>query len=105
MYSGLLIVIVPLLIGYLLPVRHPRFAPWISKVCGWMVYIILFLMGASLSYLDNLTSNLQHIFSTAVVFLSASALSICWRCASWISVGNGASNCTNKTAFAPADGG
>lgn len=68
MYSGLLIVIVPLLIGYLLPVRHPRFAPWISKVCGWMVYIILFLMGASLSYLDNLTSNLQHIFSTAVVF-------------------------------------
>lgn len=68
MYSGLLIVIVPLLIGYLFPVRHPRFASWISKVCGWMVYIILFLMGASLSYLDNLSSNLQHIFGTAVVF-------------------------------------
>ncbi|MGL5727158.1 MAG: lysine exporter LysO family protein [Plesiomonas sp.] len=89
MYSGLLIVIIPLLIGYLLPIRHPTLTPWIGKLCGWMVYVILGLMGITLSYLDNLSANLQHIVLNALVFfgcitlLNLIALSILDKCWPW----------------------
>ncbi|MGL5103383.1 MAG: lysine exporter LysO family protein [Plesiomonas sp.] len=89
MYSGLLIVIVPLLIGYLFPLRQPTLTPWIGKLCGWMVYVILGLMGITLSYLDNLSANLQHIVLNALVFfgcinlLNLIALYVVDKCWPW----------------------
>ena len=89
MYSGLLIVIVPLLIGYLFPLRQPALTPWIGKLCGWMVYVILGLMGITLSYLDNLSANLQHIVLNALVFfgcinlLNLIALYVVDKCWPW----------------------
>ncbi|MGL4602338.1 MAG: lysine exporter LysO family protein [Plesiomonas sp.] len=89
MYSGLLIVIIPLLIGYLLPIRQPALTPWIGKLCGWMVYVILGLMGITLSYLDNLSANLQHIVLNALLFfgcinlLNLIALYVVDKCWPW----------------------
>lgn len=67
MYSGLLIILLPLLAGWLLPLRHVAFLKAVNRLLGWMVYVILFFMGISLAFLDNLSSNLVTVFYTAAV--------------------------------------
>lgn len=62
MYSGLLIILLPLIFGYLVPLRSTKILQPINHMLSWMVYIILFLMGISLAFLDNLGSNLLLIF-------------------------------------------
>lgn len=80
MYSGLLIILLPLLFGYLLPLRAKKVLQTINQLLSWMVYVILFLMGISLAFLDNLGSNLLLIFRYAAVFfvciIAANALSL-----------------------------
>lgn len=68
MYSGLLIILLPLFLGYLIPIRRTNIVRGISRLLGWMVYIILFFMGISLAFLDNLSSNLQLVFFYSTVF-------------------------------------
>lgn len=68
MYSGLLIILIPLIVGYLIPIRKPNLLHAINKLLSWMVYVILFIMGISLAFLDNLSSNLVMIFKYASVF-------------------------------------
>ncbi|MDR3432376.1 MAG: lysine exporter LysO family protein [Rouxiella aceris] len=68
MYSGLLIILIPLIVGYLIPIRKPNLLHAINKLLSWMVYVILFIMGISLAFLDNLSSNLMMIFKYASVF-------------------------------------
>ncbi|MGV8924557.1 MAG: lysine exporter LysO family protein [Ewingella sp.] len=68
MYSGLLIILFPLIIGYLIPVKKRTFLHTINKLLSWMVYVILFIMGTSLAFLDNLSTNLVLIFKYAAVF-------------------------------------
>ncbi|MGL4455964.1 MAG: lysine exporter LysO family protein, partial [Plesiomonas sp.] len=69
--------------------RQPALTPWIGKLCGWMVYVILGLMGITLSYLDNLSANLQHIVLNALVFfgcinlLNLIALYVVDKCWPW----------------------
>ncbi|MCX3309487.1 lysine exporter LysO family protein [Pantoea vagans] len=67
MYSGLLIILLPLIAGWLLPFRKTTLLRRVNQLLGWMVYVILFFMGISLAFLDNLGSNLLAIFHTALV--------------------------------------
>ncbi|KEY57754.1 lysine exporter LysO family protein [Serratia sp. DD3] len=70
MYSGLLIILLPLIVGYLVPLRSNTLIQVINRLLGWMVYVILFFMGISLAFLENLAINLVLIFQyTAVFFL------------------------------------
>ncbi|AVJ17024.1 lysine exporter LysO family protein [Serratia rhizosphaerae] len=70
MYSGLLIILVPLIAGYLIPLHSHRLIQSINRLLSRMVYVILFLMGISLAFLENLSSNLLLIFQyTAAFFL------------------------------------
>lgn len=62
MLSGLLIILLPLIAGYLIPLRRLVVLKLINRILGWIVYVILFLMGISLAFLDNLASNLLAIF-------------------------------------------
>ncbi|WP_413722376.1 lysine exporter LysO family protein [Sodalis sp. RH24] len=61
MYSGLLIILIPLLLGYLLPRLRQGVLRAANRLLSAMVYIILFFMGISLAFLDNLASNLLLI--------------------------------------------
>lgn len=70
MYSGLLIILLPLIIGYLIPLKSKSLIMAINRLLSWMVYVILFFMGISLAFLDNLSTNLVLIFKYAsVLFL------------------------------------
>lgn len=75
MYSGLLIILLPLVVGWLLPLRQPVVLRLVNRLLGWMVYIILFFMGISLAFLDNLSRNLVSVFHIALV--SALAILLC----------------------------
>ncbi len=45
MLSGLLIILVPLIIGYLIPLTHRSALQIINRLLSWIVYLILFFMG------------------------------------------------------------
>ncbi|MBN0661921.1 hypothetical protein OFO29_44310, partial [Escherichia coli] len=65
MFSGLFIILLPLVVGYLLPLRHSSALKLINRMLSWIVYVILFFMGISLAFLDNLASNLLAILHYA----------------------------------------
>ena len=69
MFSGLLIILLPLIVGYLIPLRSRSALKLINRLLSWIVYVILFFMGISLAFLDNLASNLVTIFHYSVVSL------------------------------------
>lgn len=68
MYSGLLIILAPLIIGYLIPVSNQPLKKLINRGLSAMVYVILFLMGISLALVENLGSNLLVIVQYTAVF-------------------------------------
>ena len=61
MYSGVFMIFLPLIIGYFISLSNESWLHRISKVVSYLIYVILFLMGLSLSALDNLSANLQTI--------------------------------------------
>lgn len=67
MLSGLLIILLPLIAGYLIPLRHQGALRLINRLLSWIVYVILFFMGISLAFLDNLSSNLLAILHYSIV--------------------------------------
>ncbi|MDU2940556.1 MAG: lysine exporter LysO family protein [Enterobacteriaceae bacterium] len=70
MFSGLLIILLPLIIGYLIPLRHAAALKVINRLLSWIVYVILFFMGISLAFLENLASNLLAIFHYSSVSIT-----------------------------------
>lgn len=82
MLSGLLIILAPLLVGYLIPLRHVNTLKLINRLLSYIVYLILFLMGISLAFLDDLSTNLLAIahYSTVsvVVILLCNAVALLW---------------------------
>lgn len=70
MYSGLIIILLPIFIGYLIRVSNNRLIKVVNTLLGWMVYVILFFMGISLSLLDNLSANLKMVFFYAGLFFA-----------------------------------
>ncbi|MDM4225545.1 lysine exporter LysO family protein [Klebsiella oxytoca] len=67
MFSGRLIILLPLIAGYLIPLHRPSALKLIARLLSWIVYVILFFMGISLAFLDNLASNLLSILHYAAV--------------------------------------
>lgn len=80
MLSGLLIILVPLFIGYLIPLRQASLLRLVNCLLSYIIYLILFFMGISLAFLDNLSSNLLAIFHysaigiTVILLCNAAAL-------------------------------
>lgn len=70
MYSGFLIVIIPLALGYLVELTQKTHVHWVNVCTNKMIYVILFLMGISLSHLDNFAQNIQNIGIYSFVVLS-----------------------------------
>ncbi|WP_426347379.1 lysine exporter LysO family protein [Cronobacter universalis] len=70
MFSGLLIILVPLILGYLIPLRSAGALRLINQLLSWLVYIILFFMGISLAFLDNLSANLLAILHYSAVSIT-----------------------------------
>ncbi|MDR5899894.1 lysine exporter LysO family protein [Halomonas vilamensis] len=70
MLSGLLIVLLPLVLGYLVPVRRPHWQTFINHAVNGSVYVILLLMGISLAGLENLSSQLSKLGGNALLLFS-----------------------------------
>ncbi|MEQ4912392.1 lysine exporter LysO family protein [Proteus terrae] len=68
MLSGLLIILLPLFVGYLIKLNNRPLLHLANRLLSAMVYVILFLMGVSLAMLDNIGENLVSILSYASVF-------------------------------------
>lgn len=90
MFSGLLIILLPLIVGYLIPLRRESALRLINRFLSWIVYVILFFMGISLAFLDNLATNLLAILHysavTVVVILFCNIAALFWleRTIPWI---------------------
>ncbi|WP_318363512.1 lysine exporter LysO family protein [Enterobacter sp.] len=67
MLTGLLIILIPLIVGYLIPLHHTAALKLINRLLSWIVYVILFFMGISLAFLDNLATNLLAILHYSAV--------------------------------------
>ena len=82
MYASLLIILIPLIGGYLLPRLGQNLRRVLDRLLSAMVYIILFFMGISLALLDNLATNLLLIAwyagVSALCILSVNALALWW---------------------------
>ncbi|WP_413734509.1 lysine exporter LysO family protein [Sodalis sp. RH21] len=82
MYSSLLLILIPLIAGYMLPRLGKPLLRALNRLLSAMVYIILFFMGISLAFLDNLATNLLLIAwyagVSAVCILSVNALALWW---------------------------
>ena len=73
MLSGLLIVLLPLVLGYLVPVRHPAVLTAINHGVNASVYCILLLMGFGLAGLDNLAGQLSRMGGQALTLFAATS--------------------------------
>lgn len=70
MLSGLAIVLLPLVLGYLVPVRHAGLLALINRGVNASVYVILLLMGVSLAGLDGLADQLSRMGGQALVLFT-----------------------------------
>ncbi|MCB8888891.1 lysine exporter LysO family protein [Vreelandella malpeensis] len=74
MLTGLLIVLLPLIGGYLVRVRSPRILHTINRAVSASVYVILVLMGVGLAGLENLSSQLSRLGGYALVLFALTTL-------------------------------
>lgn len=70
MFSGMLYIFLPLVIGYLIPINKPSVLNFINTQTSRLVLVILALMGLSLAGLDNIGQNLNQIMIYTLVFFS-----------------------------------
>ncbi len=70
MFSGLLIILLPLIVGYLVRVRSQRLQGIINHAVNGSVYAILLLMGISLAGLENLSSQLSRLGGNALLLFT-----------------------------------
>lgn len=77
MFSGMIFIFAPLVVGYFIAISKPSTLNYINKMTSYLIYVILFLMGLSLAALDNLGQNLQLIIKfTATFFVVISACNL-----------------------------
>ncbi|WFM72099.1 lysine exporter LysO family protein [Halomonas sp. CKK8] len=81
MLSGLVIVLLPLVLGYLVPVRDARLMALINRGVNASIYVILLLMGMSLAGLDNLAGQLSRLGGQALLLFAV--ISVCNLAALW----------------------
>ncbi len=70
MFAGLLLILLPLILGYLVPVRHERVLALINQGVNLSVYAILALMGVSLTGLDDLAGQLARMGGQATLLFA-----------------------------------
>lgn len=64
-------VLLPLLIGFAIPLKNRTFIKIIDYILIALIYVILFIMGLNLSAIPDLWSQLQSIFGKTLVFIIA----------------------------------
>lgn len=74
MFSGMLFIFAPLVVGYLISISKKSLLDTINVTTSNLIYVILALMGLSLAALDNLGENLQLILKYTAVFFSCLGL-------------------------------
>ncbi len=65
---GLLIVLIPMLLGYLFKTKNSKLLEKINQIVMFLLYLILLVMGFSLGQLDNLGQKLPIIGVSALTF-------------------------------------
>lgn len=70
MLSGLLIVLLPLVVGYLIRIRSNHLQQLINRAVSGSVYLILLFMGISLAGLEDLASQLSRLGGNALLLFS-----------------------------------
>lgn len=75
MFTGMIFIFAPLVVGYLFSISNAQTLEFINRSTSRLIYVILALMGLSLAALDNLGSNLQTILLYTVTFFVC--LSVC----------------------------
>ena len=82
MLLGLLWILLPLIVGYLIPVRRTGIRQAIDRGVSASVYVILLLMGISLGGLEDLLGQLSRIGTTALtlflVITPINLLALAW---------------------------
>jgi uncharacterized membrane protein YbjE (DUF340 family) len=68
MFSGMIFIFAPLVVGYLISISKSKYLAQVNKLTSYLIYVILFLMGLSLAALDNLGQNLQLIIQYTATF-------------------------------------
>ncbi len=89
MFSGMLFIFAPLVVGYFISISRPKWLEVVNKATSYLIYVILALMGLSIAGLDNLGDNLQSILTytaTFFVFLSVCNLAALPLIDHWFSV-------------------
>ena len=77
MLSGILLIFLPLVLGYLIPIKKTNVLEFINTQTSRLVLLILALMGLSLAGLDNLSQNLgQILLYTFTFFISISVCNL-----------------------------
>jgi uncharacterized membrane protein YbjE (DUF340 family) len=104
MFSGLLIILLPLIVGYLIPLHRESALRLINRFLSWIVYVILFFMGISLAFLDNLASNLLAILHYSIVTLWLFCCVILPPCCGWNGKFRGKTIIIRKITFANCNG-
>lgn len=79
---GLLVILLPLIVGYLIHLHHSVLLRMVARTLSALVYVILFFMGTSLAFLEDLSSNLVMIFH--IVLISTPCILACSLCALWL---------------------
>ncbi len=74
MFSGMLFIFTPLVVGYLISIANKSLLDKINTTTSNLIYVILALMGLSLAALDNLGENLQIILKFTAVFFTCLGL-------------------------------
>lgn len=69
MLESLLIILVPMLIGYTFKIKNTKILQQFGKITMLLLYMILFIMGISLGQLDNLAQQLPQIGIYALTFI------------------------------------
>ena len=69
MLESLLIILVPMLIGYAFKIKNIKILQQFGKITVLLLYMILFIMGVSLGQLDNLAQQLPQIGVYALTFI------------------------------------
>ncbi len=95
MFSGMLFIFAPLVVGYFISISKKALLNTINSTTSNLIYVILALMGLSLAALDNLGQNLQLILKTTAVFfvcLSLANLAVLPFIDKWLPIKTDASN-------------
>jgi uncharacterized membrane protein YbjE (DUF340 family) len=104
MFSGLFIILLPLIVGYLIPLHRESALRLINRFLSWIVYVILFFMGISLAFLDNLAA----ICWPSCIILSSPWWLFCCAilppCCGWNALFRGKTIIIRKIAFPNCNG-